>query len=132
MHLDLHANHRLAIAREMYIKAIYELSLQQSSIKQTDIVDCLQVSKSTVHEMLKKLEDEGLVTIDTYVQLTTLGTQQAQLVVKKYTILKTFIDAHLHMKDAHDEACHIEHACSLDFVEALQKYMKKHAHCKRK
>jgi DtxR family Mn-dependent transcriptional regulator len=127
MKLDLHADQRLKLAKEMYLKAILQLSKKQEIVKQNDLVTVLDISKSSVNEMVARLKNEGLLEPDVThsLNLTPKGAKLANVVLKKYTIIKEFLETKLDMSEAHDEACQLEHAFSIEAVEKLDEFLKK-------
>lgn len=126
MKLDLHADQRHRLAKEMYLKAILQLSKKHSIVKQSELVICLGTSKSSVNEMVKKLAEDNFIEEDTTsLILTKKGQDFADIVLKKYTIIKEFLETKLELADAHDEACNLEHAFSLEAVQKLDLFLKK-------
>lgn len=125
MKLDLHSDQRLKLAKEMYLKAILQLSQKQEVVKQSDLVLTLDVGKSSVNEMVSKLKSEGLLNDETNVSLilTPKGRKLANIVFKKYTIIKDFLEQKLNLENAHDEACQLEHAFSLEATEKLEEFL---------
>ena len=126
MKLDLHSDQRHRLAKEMYLKAILQLSQEQGIVKQSDVVICLGVSKSSVNEMVKKLAEEKFIDKDTTsLVLTKKGEEFANIVLKKYAIIKEFLETKLKLTNAHNEACNLEHVFSLEAVQKLDLFLKK-------
>ncbi len=117
-------------AVEMYLKSI--LRVQKSmgrAARPIEIAQYLKLSKATVSEMLKKLQDHGLVKHESYknVSLTPKGQKKAELVLKKYDVIKTFLTEVLKIdvddEQAHNEACKLEHDFSIESIEKLEKLL---------
>jgi DtxR family transcriptional regulator, Mn-dependent transcriptional regulator len=127
-HLDLHAGQRLKLAKEMYLKAILQLS-KEKKVRPVDLVNCLNVTKGSVSEMLKNLEKDGLLKYESFktIKLTDKGKKKANIILKKYHIIRQFLEKALKIKDkdAHDQACNLEHAFDDDAVEKLEQFLKK-------
>jgi len=76
--------------------------------------------------MVKKLADEKFIEEDTTtLSLTQKGEKFAIIVLQKYTIIKEFLEKTLKLENAHDEACNLEHAFSLEAVQKLDLFLKK-------
>jgi DtxR family transcriptional regulator, Mn-dependent transcriptional regulator len=127
MHLDLHTDQRHKLAKEMYLKAIFELQSQMGEVKAVDLVDCLGVTKASVSEMLRKLKDDGFVDYESFkaICLTKKGKQKAHLILRRYHILRSFVERKLGIKGAkaHHEACALEHAFSDEAIEKLERLL---------
>lgn len=125
----LHSDQKHRISTEMYLKTIYELKTQKNSDpRPVDIVNCLEVSKGSVSEMLKKLSDEGFIKYKSYgvVELTNKGLNKAKNILEKYRIIRKFLSNMLKVNEnkVHDEACNLEHAFSDESVLKLEKLIK--------
>ncbi|HLC96607.1 MAG TPA: metal-dependent transcriptional regulator [Candidatus Nanoarchaeia archaeon] len=126
--LDLHTDHRLRLTKEMYLKAILQLSQEGNEVRPVDLVNCLGITKGSVSEMLKNLEGDGFLHYQSFktIKLTPKGTLKAQLVLRKYHIIHSFLEKVLHMKGAkgHDQACNLEHVFSDDAILRLERFLK--------
>jgi len=130
LHLDLHADQRFRLAKEMYLKSILQLSKEGTGeVRPVDLVHCLGVTKGSVSEMLGKLSDDGVIKYKSFksIQLTSKGRKKADLILRKYHIVRNFLEQIVGMKHdkSHDEACNLEHAFSDDVVELLEKVVRK-------
>ena len=70
-------------AFEHYCVAIFELKEDEIDVIQARIADRLGVSRPAVSEMIRRLETEGLVTLEDRIQLTEAGEELAEKVVRK-------------------------------------------------
>lgn len=109
-------------AFEEYCEAIFELAEDDLEVIQARIAERLDVSRPAVSEMVKRLESEGLVTIDdTEIALTPEGQELANQVVRRHRIAERFLTdvLDLNWTDAHHEAGKWEHVISPVVEEAL-------------
>lgn len=110
---------------EDYLESILKLSSQLDGVHAIDVVNDLKLSKPSVSIMLKKLRDDGYVTIDdmNHLHLTKEGLKIAETIYERHKILtdiliKLGIDA----TTAEDDACKIEHDLSVETFTAIKKY----------
>lgn len=119
-------------AIEMYLKSIFRIQkAEKRAAKAVEIADYLKITKATVSEMLEKLQDAGLVKHESYkgVKLTPKGLRKAELIIRKYDVIKSFLTEVLKIevddKQAHNEACKLEHDFSIESIEKLEKLLPK-------
>ncbi len=105
-------------AFEEYCECIYELREDDIDVIQARIAERLQVSRPAVSEMVKRMEAEGLVTVDDGVTLTAKGRQLGERTVRRHRLAERFLTDVLHLSwaEAHHEAGKWEHVMS-DSVE---------------
>jgi DtxR family Mn-dependent transcriptional regulator len=109
-------------AFEEYCEAIYELHEDDVEVIQARIADRLMVSRPAVSEMIKRLEHEGLVTIDhNAIALSKDGMRLAERVVRRHRLAERFLTDILGLSwaDAHKEAGKWEHVISLPVEQAI-------------
>ena len=106
-------------AFEEYCECIFELQEDDVAVIQARMAERLQVSRPAVSEMIRRLELEGLITIDGSINLTTTGLALAQQVVRRHRLAERFLTDILGLSwaDAHHEAGRWEHVMS-NAVEA--------------
>ena len=106
-------------AFEEYCEAIFELHEDDVAVIQARIAERLGLSRPAVSEMIKRMEGEGLVTVDGGVRLTTAGSVLAERVVRRHRLAERLLTDILGLSwaDAHQEAGRWEHVIS-DAVEA--------------
>ncbi|PUA31951.1 MAG: hypothetical protein B7O98_08165 [Zestosphaera tikiterensis] len=93
---------------EDYLRIIYEIERHKGYVRVKDISLKLGVKPSSVVEMLEKLNKEGLVEYEKYkgIRLTQKGREVAELVEKRFSYIKGFLEILLvpeevALKDAH-------------------------------
>jgi DtxR family Mn-dependent transcriptional regulator len=109
-------------AFEEYCEAIYELHEDDVEVIQARIADRLMVSRPAVSEMIKRLEHEGLVSIDhNAISLTADGKRLAERVVRRHRLAERFLTDILGLSwaDAHKEAGKWEHVISTPVEQAI-------------
>ncbi|MEY2553392.1 MAG: DtxR family transcriptional regulator, Mn-dependent transcriptional regulator, partial [Ilumatobacteraceae bacterium] len=112
-------------AFEEYCECIFELDEDDVAVIQARIAERLQVSRPAVSEMIRRLENEGLITTDGAIRLTTAGQALAQLVVRRHRIAERFLTDMLGLSwaDAHHEAGKWEHVMSDAVEQALDRVL---------
>ena len=119
---------------EEYLETIlYLIRKNQGPAKTKQISEELNVSPPSVTEMIKKLYSSGLVEYTPYqgVELTEKGTDQAIRIKRKHQVLETFLVDVLDFdrKEAHKEACELEHAVSDAVLERLYEFLGSPEYC---
>ncbi|MBS1846732.1 MAG: metal-dependent transcriptional regulator [Actinobacteria bacterium] len=107
-------------AFEEYCETIYELREDDVDVIQARIAERLDVSRPAVSEMVHRLTEQGLATVDRgRIQLTDDGRRLAEQVVRRHRLAERFLTDILELSwaDAHKEAGKWEHVIS-DSVEA--------------
>ena len=113
--------------REDYLINILRLTDGTGVVKTTELANYMQVSPASVTEMLKVLQKEGLVNYERYrgVSLTEEGNVKARGLRRKHHIMERFLTDVLEIdhKDAHDQACAVEHSISEDAANKMCRMM---------
>ncbi len=104
-----------------YAEAIWELSEEGIDPIQARIADWLGVSRSSVSEMIRRMEADGLVVIGDSIALTEEGRYLAEVVVRRHRLAERFLAEILHLPwvKVHEEASVWEHFISEDVEEAM-------------
>lgn len=74
-----------------YVEAIWEIEEEGIPVIQARIADWLGVSRASVSEMVHRMADEGLVTIDGEIRLTEEGRHLAAVVVRRHRLAERFL-----------------------------------------
>jgi DtxR family Mn-dependent transcriptional regulator len=102
-------------AFEEYCEAIFELREDEVSVIQARIAERLDVSRPAVSEMTRRLEVEGLVSVDKgRIDLTPAGRELAERVVRRHRLAERLLTDVLGLSwaEAHAEAGKWEHVIS--------------------
>ncbi len=119
---------------EEYLETIfYLITKNRSPAKTKQISEELNVSPPSVTEMVKKLNSSGFVEYTPYqgVELTEKGTDEAIRIKRKHQVLETFLVDVLgfERKEAHKEACELEHAVSDSVLEKIYEFLGSPEYC---
>ncbi|HEX55078.1 MAG: metal-dependent transcriptional regulator [Candidatus Altiarchaeales archaeon] len=112
---------------EDYLEAIYNITERKGYARTKDISRELDVRPPSVTEMLKKLDNIGLVNYERYggVTLTKEGERIAKVVKTRHDAIKEFLSILLiSEKTAERDACKLEHDLSPETIEQLTKFVK--------
>ncbi|HTX80475.1 MAG TPA: metal-dependent transcriptional regulator [Longilinea sp.] len=91
------------------------------------LADTLNIQPASVNQMIRKLEDENVVTYTPYkgVELTELGNKVASRILRHRRLWETFLVTQLHfsMQAAEPMACKMEHIFPEDAIEKLAEFL---------
>lgn len=103
-------------AFEEYTETIYELAEDGITVIQARIAERLDVSRPAVSEMVRRMDSEGLVTVDDkgHIVLTESGESLATTIVRRHRLAERFLTDVLDLDwtTAHHEAGRWEHVIS--------------------
>lgn len=108
---------------EEYLEYIYKLQEMHESATTSKLAQRLELSPSSVSEMLKQLEQKGLVKYaEKGVVLTKEGELKAKKVIRKHRLSERLLTDILGFKwdKVHDEACRLEHDISPEMEEKIE------------
>ena len=112
-------------AVENYLETILILSKDQPNLHAIDICSYLGYSRPTVSIILKKMKDDGLVTVDddNHITLTETGKAVAEQIYERHKLLsELLIRIGVSKETALKDACKIEHDISEETFEALKNF----------
>ena len=115
-------------SREDYLEAILVLERKNGRVISIDIANELSFSKPSVSVAMKKLKEEGLITIDNdgSIHLTEKGRMIAEHTLEKHEFLTNFfISLGIDPVMAEEEACEIEHALNELTFEKFREYVER-------
>ncbi len=114
---------QLSASLEDYLEAIFHLSAEGRVARGKDIADRLDVARPSVTGALRSLAARRLIHYKPYgfITLTRTGARQAQRIVDKHRILKSFFTEILGIEatEAQEAACRAEHALGRGIVDRL-------------
>ncbi len=113
-------------AFEEYCEAIWELEEDDVAVIQARIAERLDVSRPAVSEMIKRMQAEGLVTLEgTTINLTDDGRRLAERVVRRHRLAERLLTDILGLSwaDAHVEAGKWEHVISEPVERAINRLL---------
>jgi DtxR family transcriptional regulator, Mn-dependent transcriptional regulator len=124
----LHGQHKFKISTEMYLKTILLWKEEhKEDPRAVDVAAQLNLAKGSVSEMLKKMVEEKLITVQpSGITLTAQGLETAKNVLRKYLVVKDFLLDVLHIapEKVHEEACELEHSFSDESIAKLNVLIK--------
>ena len=115
-------------AVENYLETILILSQKQPDVHAIDICSYLGYSRPTVSIILKKMKDEGLVTVDddNHIRLTDAGRHVAERIYDRHNVLtELFILLGVSRDVASEDACTVEHDISDETFAMLKSHYRK-------
>jgi len=115
---------------ENYLETILMLSRQKGAVRSIDIASELGYAKPSISIAMKKLREDGYLTVDAqsgYITLTEKGMEIAQTMFERHRILSAFLmRVGVSEEVAVADACKIEHIISAESFEMIKKAMLEH------
>lgn len=108
---------------EEYLEYIYKLQEMHEFATTSRLAERLELSPSSVSEMLKQLEQKGLVKYaEKGVVLTEEGGLEAKKVIRRHRLSERLLTDILGFKwdKVHEEACRLEHDISTEMEEKIE------------
>jgi len=119
---------------EMYLEAIYVLSLKKGFVRSVDVSEYRNYSKPSVSRGIGLLKDGGYVLMDKDggLTLTEAGRAAAEKIYNRHTTLTKFLSL-LGVDEAiaEDDACRIEHVISDESFFAVKNHLMRMEHEKK-
>jgi DtxR family Mn-dependent transcriptional regulator len=112
-------------AFEEYCEAVFELQEDDVDVIQARIAERLGISRPAVSEMIKRMEQQGLVDVDRQIVLTGQGRALAEQVVRRHRLAERLLTDVLGLSwaEAHKEAGKWEHVISDHVEEAIDRLL---------
>ena len=113
---------------EDYLERILVLQERNGQVRSIDIAMDMGFSKPSVSIAMKKLKENGYITIDKngFINLTDEGYKVASRVYERHQVLTDlFISLGVDEETAKKDACKIEHDISEESFQAIKKALKK-------
>ena len=111
---------------EDYLESILILQEQRGEVHSIDIVNRLGYSKPSVSIAMKKLRENGYISMapDGAITLNDSGLEIASRVYTRHKVLtELFVRLGVSGEQAAEDACRIEHVISGQSFEAIKKYI---------
>lgn len=108
---------------EDYLESILSIKEQKGAVRSIDVVNDLAVSKPSVSVAMKKLRENGYITVDAegYISLTQSGKEVATSVYDRHKVLtRLFVALGVEEEIARQDACKVEHDLSKETFAALK------------
>lgn len=116
----------LSQAVEDYLKTIYKLQ-DDGTVATTDIARAMDKSSASVTNMIKRLDQMGLVKYQSYkgVTLTEAGNKIALEIIRHHRLLELYLKEVMgySWKSIHEEAEHLEHHISEEFENRIDQML---------
>jgi DtxR family transcriptional regulator, Mn-dependent transcriptional regulator len=120
-------NLNVTSAVQDYLKAIYQLGGSSAGVPTSALAERLDVSPASVSGMLKRLDEQGLVTHKRYqgVRLTRRGVRAAVEMIRHHRLLELYLTKVVGMplEKVHDEADALEHVISEELESRLDELL---------
>ncbi|MFR9279777.1 metal-dependent transcriptional regulator [Levyella massiliensis] len=119
--------HNIHDSEENYLEAIVVLERELGTVRSIDVANHLDLSRASVSNAMKKLEQEGKVEMleDGSLILTKKGRDIGVDIDERHQTLKDwFLHIGVSPATAEDDACKVEHAISKETFECLKHYYK--------
>ncbi len=120
-------NLKITSGLEDYIEVISNILKANGKVRAIDIAKNLNVSRASVSEALKRLNELGYINYDRYssIEITNKGELAAQSVIRRHNLLHKFLADILTLNEdeANGNACKIEHVISSEFIDKLDKFV---------
>jgi len=105
---------------EMYLKAIWHLRERGEQCRINSIAKMLNIKQPSVIQMLRKLNEQGLVVYNKNgIKLTESGHKIATTMMRNSRLLEVMMENALKMKIDEEMVCGIEHHMNKQFTDAL-------------
>ena len=117
---------KLSESAQDYLKAIYKLQ-EHGVVSTSDLAKAKEVSSASVTNMIKRLNQMGLVEYESYrgVTLTDAGSKIALEIIRHHRLLELYLKEVMGYSwgDMHDEAEQLEHHISEEFENRMDEML---------
>ena len=113
---------------EDYLESILVLQQRRGQVRSIDIVNELGYSKPSVSIAMKKLRENGYISMDAdgFITLNESGLEVASRVYGRHkTLSKLFVLLGVTPEVASEDACKVEHDLSEETFRCIQQYLEK-------
>jgi Mn-dependent DtxR family transcriptional regulator len=109
-------------ATEDYLKTILILHRENGSVRSLDVAEALHVTKPSVSRAMKRLREDGYLTMekDKRLSLTDAGRAAAEQICERHRALKTLlVSLGVCPETAEKDACGMEHVVSEETLDRI-------------
>ncbi len=121
------SENQITSTMEDYLETIFQLNKEKGGIRVKNIAKKMGVKMPTVTNMLKILNDKGLVDYEKheYLELTDKGQRIGGEIQKRHDVIRDFLTdiLKLDLVSADEEACKMEHGISTETLNRLIKFI---------
>lgn len=113
---------------EDYLEAILMIQERKGYVRSIDIAEELQFSKASVSIAMKKLRENGYVSVDRAGKITLLkpGREIAERIYERHKVLTSLFERlGVNHDTAAKDACKVEHDLSPETFNALKRFCEK-------
>lgn len=113
--------------KEDYLEAMFLIEKEKGFVRTKDLASKMNVSSSSITDMMKKLAEDNLVDYERYgyAKLTESGKKIATSINARHKIFKEFLKLILVSdKIAEEDACEMEHNLNVETVTQFEKFVK--------
>jgi len=114
---------------EDYLETILVLQEECGQVRSIDIVNKLGYSKPSISIAMKKLRENGYISMspDGLITLNESGLEIAKRVYNRHRVITSlFTLLGVSPEQAAEDACKVEHDLSKETVECISEFLKKH------
>ncbi len=122
---------KITESMENYLETILILSEKLPVVRSVDIAEKLDFKKSSVSVAVKKLKQQGSITVtkEGYIYLTQSGLDIATTIYERHRLISQWlmglgVDHDIAVRDA----CKMEHIISTESFEAIKAHVNSHSH----
>lgn len=111
---------------ENYLETILMLSQKNAHVRSIDIATELNFTKPSVSVAMKKLRENGLVTVDSdgFITLTAAGMEIASRMYERHQLLSDWlVYLGVTRETALEDACRIEHVISQESFDRIRAHV---------
>ena len=113
---------------EDYLETILMLTQRMGRVRSIDVVNELGFTKASVSIAMKKLRENGYITMDKdgFITLTDKGMDIAAHIYERHKVLTSvLIQLGVNPETAREDACKLEHDISDESFDALKRHLEK-------
>ena len=114
---------------EMYLETIYQLSLENPSVRSIDVAEALNYSRASVSRAVGLLKQASFLEMDAdgFLLLTEQGRTTAEKIYERHKVLTAALMAlGVDAESAAEDACKMEHVIGEKSLAAIIAHMKKY------